>query len=124
MCNHASGKWEMIGAVHAPKKSECGAKPPGMSDEAVCDSSTKEWKEIVQIDVPSPGFKTCEGQPPNVKYPVCNVETGEWFPLDDELASDIMAADGMPVVPEAAAETVDAVADAAIAEGKDPDLAV
>ena len=48
MCNHATSKWEVIGAVHAPTPSPCGDKPPGMSDDAVCDANSGEWKEIVQ----------------------------------------------------------------------------
>ena len=33
---------------------------------------------------PAGGNLACDGQPPDVQYPVCNVETGEWYALSDE----------------------------------------
>ena len=38
----------------------------------------------VAVAPPAGGNLACEGQPPDVQYPVCNVETGEWYALSDE----------------------------------------
>lgn len=91
MCNHESKKWEVIGAVNAPQphKSPCGDKEKGMSDKVVCDEKTKKWSESDQqvvAPIPAAAIKTCEGSPPNVKFPACNVATGKWYALaaDDE----------------------------------------
>lgn len=80
LCNYETGKWEMIGAVHPPLASPCGDRPEGTTKDAICDADSGAWVEVApQTDAepkPAPGFKTCDAAPPNVKYPMCNVETG------------------------------------------------
>ena len=75
-CNHNSEKWEEVGVVHAPGESVCGVKPVDMIDP-ICDAVSGVWIESTVLAVPN--FKTCSGPPPkDLKFAVCNVETGEW----------------------------------------------
>ena len=46
-CNHLSAKWEPVGPVHPPQLPICGPLPDFMSEEAVCDSETGEWRDLI-----------------------------------------------------------------------------
>ena len=48
-CNYETEKWEQVSAVYPPSMTVCGTRPEGMSENAVCDSETGKWNDLIMV---------------------------------------------------------------------------